>query len=87
MPRLLASSRKLALEQVLHVQGLMRLLMKERNGEPWSREDTTQIRIHLKQLAASLPMLGIFVLPGGSFLLPLLAWYLDRRRSPRGPDR
>lgn len=86
MPHLIASFKTLALAQILHVKGLMRLLMKERNGEPWSRDEKVEIRGHLKHLAAALPALGIFALPGGSLLLPALVWYLDRRRRPRIAD-
>jgi hypothetical protein len=34
----------------------------------------------LKSVAASLPMLAVFTLPGGMLFLPLLAWHLDRRK-------
>ena len=71
--------RRLWLQSVLSVQGLMQVLMKERNGEAWTPEDRAQIRQCLKSLAHLAPALALFSLPGGSLLLPLLAWFLDRR--------
>jgi len=71
------------LDEALHVQGFMQLLMKQRNGSPWSSEDKSALRLHLRHLAATLPLFGIFALPGGSMLLPLLALILDRRRQRR----
>ncbi|HWQ10977.1 MAG TPA: hypothetical protein VN436_17780 [Holophaga sp.] len=71
--------RRLWLQAVLSVQGLMQVLMKERNGGEWTAEDRTQIRQCLKSLAHLAPALALFSLPGGSLLLPLLAWILDRR--------
>ena len=59
----------------------MQLLMKPRNGMPWTAEDRIALRLHLKRLAQTLPILGLFSLPGGSFLLPLLALFLDRRKE------
>jgi hypothetical protein len=70
----------MGLRDLYHIQGFMRLLMKPRNGMPWTTEDKAAIRLHLKSVAASLPMLAVFTLPGGMLLLPLLAWHLDRRK-------
>jgi hypothetical protein len=63
------------------IQEFMQLLMKPRNGMRWSREDKVALRTHLRSLATSLPFLAIFTLPGGTLLLPLLAWHLDRRKK------
>jgi hypothetical protein len=71
--------RRLWLQSVLSVQGLMQVLMKERNGGAWTPEDRAQIRQCLKSLAHLAPALALFSLPGGSLLLPCLAWVLDRR--------
>ena len=61
----------------------MLILMKPRNGVPWSEADRAALRGHLKRMARALPLLGIFALPGGSLLLPVLALALDRRRVRR----
>ena len=70
--------------EVLSIKGLMQLLMKIRNtDEKWSREEREEIRIHLRNIAKIVPTVAIFSLPGGSFLLPLLAEALDRRKVRR----
>jgi Mg2+/citrate symporter len=79
-PAFLAELKAMGLRDVYHIQGFMSLLMKPRNGMPWTPEDKAAIRLHLKSVAASLPMLAVFTLPGGMLLLPLLAWHLDRRK-------
>ena len=78
--------KAMLLEQATHAHGFMRLLMKPRNGQPWSAEDKAALRFHLKRFAEVLPALGVFSLPGGALLLPLLAWYLDRRRARRAAE-
>ncbi len=80
-PAFLVELKAIGLRDLYHIQGFMRLLMKPRNGMPWTAEDKAEIRLHLKSVAASLPMLAVFTLPGGMLLLPLLAWYLDRRKQ------
>lgn len=80
-PSFLAELKAMGLRDLYHIQGFMRLLMKPRNGMPWTAEDKAAIRLHLKSVAASLPMLAVFTLPGGMLLLPLLAWYMDRRKQ------
>lgn len=81
----LASHRNLILSNVLAIQGLMRLLMKVRNsGEPWSPEERREIRSHLRSIARLVPILIVFLLPGGLLFLPILAEILDRRSKPRG---
>lgn len=80
----LASHRNLILPHVLAIQGLMRLLMKVRNtGEPWTTEERREIRSHLLSITRFVPILILFLLPGGLLFLPVLAEVLDRRRVPR----
>jgi hypothetical protein len=80
----LASHRNLILPQVLAIQGLMRLLMKVRNtGEPWTPEERREIRNHLRSITRFVPILILFLLPGGLLFLPILAEVLDRRKVPR----
>ncbi|RJG08178.1 hypothetical protein D3870_18155 [Noviherbaspirillum cavernae] len=69
--------------EISQMRGLTQLLMKQRNGYRWSDADRRQIRAQLRQLAALSPYLVLFVSPGGFFLLPVLAWWLDRRRRKR----
>lgn len=75
--------------EIVRVQGLMPLLMKQRNGERWTQEDLSELRAHLRSLSAISPYALVVLLPGSSVLLALLAWWLDRRRQkrPAGPDR
>ena len=80
-PNILSSLKVAILREVHQIQGFMQLLMKPRNGMPWSAEDKLALHLHLKRVAQTLPILGLFSLPGGSLLLPLLALFLDRRRQ------
>jgi hypothetical protein len=83
---MIARNKEIILSQVLAVKGLMRLLMKYRNtGKKWTREEIREIRAHLRHIALLVPALIIFMLPGGSLLLPLLAEVLDRRKKLRRP--
>ncbi len=70
--------------EVLSISGLMQLLMKTRNtDEGWTREEKKEIRRHLRNIAKIIPAVVLFSLPGGSFLLPVLAEALDRRKTKR----
>lgn len=69
--------------EMSHVRGLMPLLMKQRNGYRWSDADRKKIRMQLRRLASLSPYLVLFVSPGGFLALPVLAWWLDRRRIKR----
>lgn len=80
-PAILLQLKAMGLKDLYHIQGFMQLLMKPRNGMPWTAEDKAAIRTHLKSLASSLPWVALFTLPGGSLLLPLLAFHLDRRKK------
>jgi hypothetical protein len=82
--RLISKHREFLLEEVLAVKGLMQVLMKNRNtGEKWTRDEIRQIRAHLKVISKVVPVIMVFLLPGGSLLLPLLAEVLDRRKKKR----
>ncbi len=65
------------------VRGLMPLLMKQRNGYHWTPEDIKDIKAQLHTLIGLSPYLTLFIMPGGFFILPFLAWWLDRRRQKR----
>lgn len=73
--------KSMVLVHVSHVQSFMRLLMKSRNGLGWSAEEKIKLRMHLKHFSRTLPVLGLFALPGGALLTPALAWFLDRRKD------
>ena len=73
--------KRMWLQSVLSVHGLMQLLMKQRNGAHWTPDDRREIRRYLRELGALTPALALFSLPGGTLLLPVLAWFLDRRRA------
>ncbi len=81
---LLSGIKWMMLEQAAHAHGFMQLLMKRRNGLGWTVEDKIELKGHFKQLAKALPVFGIFTLPGGMLLLPLLALFLERRKTSRG---
>ena len=82
--RQIANNKEFILTQILAVKGLMQLLMKSRNtGEKWTREEKKKIKTHLKSISKIVPVIIIFLLPGGSLLLPILAEVLDRRKMRR----
>jgi hypothetical protein len=82
--RLIILNKEAILMEVLSIRGLMQLLMKTRNTDKkWTKEERREIKRHLKNIAKIIPTVAIFSLPGGSFLLPLLAEVLDRRKTRR----
>jgi len=82
--RLIFINKEAILMEVLSIKGLMQVLMKIRNtDEKWSREEKDEIMRHLKNIAKIIPVVAIFSLPGGTFLLPILAEALDRRKTRR----
>jgi hypothetical protein len=85
--RLVEKHRGMILSEARLLSDFMYLLMKERNtGEAWTHEEKIRIRTGLKHLSFYVPVLILFILPGGSLLLPFLAEILDRRKRRRtGP--
>jgi hypothetical protein len=77
--------KKALLAEILHVRGLMPLLMKPRNKQRWTPEDKAELAVHLERLSRISPYLVVLVMPGGFFMLPALAWWLDRRRLRKQP--
>jgi hypothetical protein len=75
--------RRIVLEELVKIRGLMPLLMKRRNRGGWSKEELDELRMQLRRLRALSPYIAVLVLPGGLALLPLMAWWLDRRRLRR----
>lgn len=68
-------------------QRLIPLLMKQRNGGKWTDEERLNVRKYLRRIAGVSPYLVLFVMPGGLLMLPLLAWWLDKRRQRRDQQR
>ena len=73
--------RQFLLGEILQVKGLMPLLMKPRNKGAWSKEDKAELAVHVRRLSQLSPYLVVVVMPGGFFMLPILSWWLDRRRN------
>ena len=73
--------RQALMAEVLQVRGLMPLLMKPRNKQRWTAEDKAELAVHIQRLSRISPYLVVLVMPGGFFMLPALAWWLDRRRN------
>jgi len=69
--------------EILLARGLMPLLMKPRNRQRWSDDDKRELALHLRRLSHISPYLVVLVMPGGMLALPMLAWWLDRRRNRR----
>ena len=89
-PRLLAhlvasqrSQAKVLVGDFVRMRGLMPLLMKHRNGGNWTIEEKAELLNQLRILSRVSPYLVLLLLPGSVLLLPLYAWWLDRRRKPR----
>ena len=86
MQKILAAQnreRKQLQGEMAKVRGLMPLLMKPRNGEHWTATDRSALKGQLRALAHLSPYLVVMVLPGSFVALPVLAWWLDRRRQNR----
>jgi hypothetical protein len=84
LKRLIIANKEAIMMEVLSIRGLMQLLMKTRNtDEKWTREEKKEIKKYLRNIAKIIPAVAIFSLPGGSFLLPILAEALDRRKTRR----
>ena len=71
------------LSEFVQVKGLMPLLMKPRNKQQWTPQDKHELILHLKCLSRMSAYIAMLVMPGGFALLPLMAWWLDRRRGQR----
>jgi len=79
--------RARALRRFAGAPGVVRVLMKPPNGEPWTDVDRGLLRRELRALARWTPGFVLFLLPGGLVLLIVYAHLLDRRRLKRPADR
>lgn len=71
------------LAELVATRGIMPLLMKVRNGGHWTAEDKVELLRHLRRMVRLSPYLIALLLPGSILLLPIYAWWLDRRRLNR----
>lgn len=78
---LTARERDRLSSEISQVRGLMPLLMKPRNGEKWNATDKAELRLHFRRLRTIAPYLALSIAPGSFVALPILAWWLDRRRN------
>ena len=69
--------------EIFKVRGFMPLLMKSRNGERWSTAERNELVEQLRAISHLSPYLFVMILPGSFLALPVLAWWLDRRRLQR----
>uniref|UniRef100_Q47JU5 Uncharacterized protein n=1 Tax=Dechloromonas aromatica (strain RCB) TaxID=159087 RepID=Q47JU5_DECAR len=72
------------LAELVSTRGMMPLLMKARNGEGWTPTEKEALLSHLRRMAHLSPYLIALLLPGSVLMLPVYAWWLDRRRLRRG---
>lgn len=70
-------------DELLQARGLIPILMKRRNGGQWTAEERAMLQRDLRALSNLSPYLIPLIMPGGVLMLPLLAWWLDHRRSRR----
>lgn len=70
-------------DELSRTQKMMPLLMKARNGEKWTAREKEELVGHFRRLSKMSPYIALVVIPGGLALLPLVAWWLDRRRAKR----
>lgn len=85
--QIISSQRREArriLTELMATRGIMPLLMKARNGERWTLAEKDELLAYLRQMAHLSPYLIALLLPGSVLLLPIYAWWLDRRRLRRG---
>ena len=70
-------------QEVSRVPGLMALLMRSRNGRPWTAAERDALRRQLRSMRRLGLYVAVMLIPGTALTLPLLAWWLDRRHTRR----
>ncbi len=78
-----ATHRRHIRKELNEVRGLIPLLMKHRNGQRWSVTERADLLRDLRALANLSPYLIPLLMPGGIFILPLVAYWMDVRRNQR----
>ncbi len=84
--RLVATQKREArhvVAELVAMRGFMPLLMKHRNGGTWTEAERAELLQRLRRLSRLSPYLLFLLLPGSALLLPVYAWWLDRRREIR----
>jgi hypothetical protein len=71
------------LAELIATRGIMPLLMKVRNGGHWTPDEKLELIRHLRRMVRLSPYLIVLLLPGSILILPIYAWWLDRRRVRR----
>ncbi|MEK6551124.1 MAG: hypothetical protein AABZ50_05760, partial [Pseudomonadota bacterium] len=81
--------RDMIRKDIQDIPGLMALLMKPRNGSRWTPAERAELVGQLRGISRLGLFLALAVVPGSMVALPLLAWWLDRRRTqvPHVADR
>jgi len=69
--------------ELMVTRGMMPLLMKSRNGGSWTPAEKEELLGHLRRMAHLSPYLIALLLPGSVLILPVYAWWLERRRLNR----
>jgi hypothetical protein len=82
-----ANHRRHIRSELNAVRGLIPLLMKRRNGQRWSVAERAALLKDLRALANLSPYLIPLLMPGGIFMLPLVAYWMDARRNQRKNNR
>ena len=77
---ILVKYRKRILKEIDSVKGLTALLMKG-TQRGWTKGELLLIKTQFIILEKKIPILLVFILSGGSLLLPLLVDVLDRRKK------
>ena len=77
------SQRLYIRDELSQVRGIIPILMKRRNGGEWTMEERAKLLRDLRALSNLSPYLIPLLMPGGVLMLPLLAWWIDRRRKER----
>jgi hypothetical protein len=80
LKEILIRYRKKILKEIESVKDLTSLIMRG-SRRSWTKEELRLIKNHFIVLGKKMPILMVFMLPGGSILLPLLVEVLDRRRK------
>jgi hypothetical protein len=67
--------------ELVQAKGLVRLLVKPRNKQHWTTQDKSELRLYLKCLSRICAYMAVLLMPGGLVVLPVMAWWLHRRRA------
>ena len=69
--------------EMAEIHGFVRLLMRQRNGGGWTTEERRRLVHELRRVCALGPYLVALLAPGSFVLIPMVAWWLDRRGRAR----